>query len=81
MIYSFQSPESIGHDIETLGLAAVIADREDWTAPVIEAAKRAGSAGLAISMVAPPSGLSRDWSDAMKPIAMPRPNPVWRSRS
>ena len=23
MIYSFQSPESIGHDIETLGLAAV----------------------------------------------------------
>ena len=56
MIYSFQSPESIGHDIETLGLAAVIADREDWTAPVIEAAKRAGSAGLAISMIAPHIG-------------------------
>jgi long-chain acyl-CoA synthetase len=53
MIYSFQSPESIGRDIETLGLAAIVADQEDWTAPVIEAAKRAGSAGVAISMHTP----------------------------
>ena len=47
MIYSFQSPDAIGRDIEQLGLAAVVADREDWTAPVIAAAKRAGSAGVA----------------------------------
>ncbi|MDT5243181.1 MAG: long-chain acyl-CoA synthetase, partial [Mycobacterium sp.] len=40
MIYSFQSPESIGRDIEKLELSAIIADREDWTDPVIEAAKR-----------------------------------------
>ena len=53
MIYSFQSPESIGRDIETLGLAAVVADREDWTAPLVEGANRAGSAGVAISMEAP----------------------------
>ena len=53
MIYSFQSPESIGRDVEKLGLAAIVADREDWTAPVIDAAKRAGSAGLAISMDPP----------------------------
>ena len=52
MIYSFQASESIGRDIEKLGLAAV-ADREDWTAPVIEAAERAGSAGLAISVQPP----------------------------
>lgn len=53
MIYSFQSPESIGGDVEKLGLAAIVADREDWTAPVIEAAQRAGSAGLAISVQPP----------------------------
>jgi long-chain acyl-CoA synthetase len=50
MIYSFQSAESIGRDIEKLELAAIIADVEDWTAPVIDAAKHAGSAGISISM-------------------------------
>jgi acyl-CoA synthetase (AMP-forming)/AMP-acid ligase II len=53
MIYSFQSPESIGRDIEKLELSAIIADREDWTDPVIEAAKRAGSAGVAIALTTP----------------------------
>ena len=53
MIYSFQSPESIGRDIEKLGLSAIVADREDWTDPVITAAKRAGCAGVAISMQTP----------------------------
>ena len=53
MIYSFQSPEAIGHDIETLNLSAVVADTEDWTDAVIAAAKRAGSAGVALSMTAP----------------------------
>jgi long-chain acyl-CoA synthetase len=63
MIYSFQSPESIGRDIENLRLAAIVADPEDWTAPVIDAAKRVGSAGLAISTrpphVAAVAGLER----------------------
>ena len=53
MIYSFQSPESIGRDIETLDLSAIVADGEDWTDEVIAAAKRAGSAGVAISLRAP----------------------------
>jgi long-chain acyl-CoA synthetase len=53
MIYSFQSPEAIGRDIEKLNLAAIVADRDDWTAPVIAAAKRAGSAGVAISLQEP----------------------------
>ncbi|AFM19139.1 acyl-CoA synthetase (AMP-forming)/AMP-acid ligase II [Mycolicibacterium chubuense NBB4] len=53
MIYSFQSPDAIARDIETLQLSAVIADREDWTDEVIAAAKRAGSAGVAISLTAP----------------------------
>jgi acyl-CoA synthetase (AMP-forming)/AMP-acid ligase II len=53
MIYSFQSPESIGNDIEKLELSAVVADREDWTDEVIMAAKRAGSAGVALSSTAP----------------------------
>ena len=53
MIYSFQSPEAIGRDIEKLNLSAIVADDEDWTAGVIAAAKRAGSAGVALSMNAP----------------------------
>ncbi len=53
MIYSFQSPESIARDVEQLNLAAVVADREDWTAPVVDAAKRTGSAGVAISLREP----------------------------
>jgi acyl-CoA synthetase (AMP-forming)/AMP-acid ligase II len=63
MIYSFQSPEAIAGDVERLNLAAVVADREDWTGPVVAAAKRAGSAGLAISLeepaVATVAGLER----------------------
>ena len=63
MIYSFQSPEGIARDIEALRPAAVVADHEDWTEPVISAARRTGAAGIAISM-APPivegvSGLQR----------------------
>jgi acyl-CoA synthetase (AMP-forming)/AMP-acid ligase II len=54
MIYSFQSPESIGRDIGKLELSAIVADREDWTDEVITAAKRAGSAGVAISLTTPP---------------------------
>jgi long-chain acyl-CoA synthetase len=53
MIYSFQSPEAIGRDVEKLNLSAIVADREDWTEPVIDAAKRTGSAGVAISMLTP----------------------------
>lgn len=53
MIYSFQSAEAIGRDIEQLELAAVIADREDWTEPVIAAAQRTGTAGIAVSLTPP----------------------------
>ena len=53
MIYSFQSPEAIGRDVEKLELSAIVADHEDWTGEIIAAAKRAGSAGLAISLTAP----------------------------
>jgi long-chain acyl-CoA synthetase len=53
MIYSFQSPDAIGGDIAKLNLAAIVADRDDWTDEVVTAAKRTGSAGVAISMRAP----------------------------
>ncbi|WP_407666188.1 class I adenylate-forming enzyme family protein [Mycobacterium pinniadriaticum] len=53
MIYSFQSAEAIGRDIEQLELAAVVADQEDWTEPVIAAARRAGTAGIAVSLEPP----------------------------
>ncbi|MDB5971439.1 MAG: AMP-dependent synthetase and ligase [Hydrocarboniphaga sp.] len=50
MIYAFQSPEAMARDVAKLQLAAVVADREDWTAPVIEAARAAGSLGIAIAI-------------------------------
>lgn len=53
MIYSFQSAESIGRDIEALELAAVVADREDWTEPVVAAARRTGTVGISISLEPP----------------------------
>jgi acyl-coenzyme A synthetase/AMP-(fatty) acid ligase len=53
MIYSFQSPAAIGRDIEKLALSAIVADEQDWSREVIEAAERAGSAGVAISMRQP----------------------------
>jgi acyl-CoA synthetase (AMP-forming)/AMP-acid ligase II len=63
MIYSFQSPESIGRDIEMLELSAVVADSEDWTAEVIAACTRVGCAGVSISLadpiVVPVDGLGR----------------------
>ena len=67
MIYSFQSPAAIAGDVARLGLAAVVADREDWTEPVIDAARRAGSAGIAVSLqpsaVEPAAGLERAGDD------------------
>lgn len=49
MIYSFQSAAAIARDIERLELAAVVADPEDWTEPVLAAARRTGTAGIALS--------------------------------
>jgi acyl-coenzyme A synthetase/AMP-(fatty) acid ligase len=52
-IYAFQSPAAIAADIETLRPGVVIADRDDWTAPVIAAAARVGSIGVAHQSAAP----------------------------
>ena len=80
MIYSFQSPEAIGRDIEKLELSAIIADREDWTEPVIDAAKRTGSAGVAISLTAPTVAAIPGSSIATNHVGMPKPNPMWPFR-
>ncbi|OBK90498.1 class I adenylate-forming enzyme family protein [Mycolicibacter sinensis] len=48
MIYSYQSAESIARDITALRLSAILADRQDWTAPVRRAAEQIGAAGLAL---------------------------------
>jgi acyl-coenzyme A synthetase/AMP-(fatty) acid ligase len=53
MIYSYQSAQSIARDIEQLKLAAIIVDRDDWTASVAEAVSRVGSAALVLSQHAP----------------------------
>ncbi|MCX5045388.1 fatty acid--CoA ligase family protein [Aldersonia sp. NBC_00410] len=53
MVYSYQSDSAIARDIEALRPAAVIADREDWTDPVVAASARIGSAGVALSLTVP----------------------------
>jgi acyl-CoA synthetase (AMP-forming)/AMP-acid ligase II len=50
MIYSYQSARSIAADVEALQLAAVVADREDWSESVIDAARRSGTAAIAVSI-------------------------------
>lgn len=50
MVYSMQSPEAIARDIRDLRVAVVVADREDWTPPVIAAAAEVGTVGIALSM-------------------------------
>lgn len=49
MIYSYQSAAAIAADVERLHLGAVVADTQDWTNPVIEAAHRAGTAAVSLS--------------------------------
>jgi len=49
MIYSYQSARSIARDVAALRLPAILADRQDWTAPVLAAAERLGAAGLALT--------------------------------
>jgi long-chain acyl-CoA synthetase len=69
MIYSYQSAQSIARDIEQLHLAAVIIDRDDWTAPVAEAVSSAGSAAVLISLHTPTVELAAVREDGMHPDA------------
>jgi long-chain acyl-CoA synthetase len=48
MIYSMQSPESIAGDIVKLNLAAILADREDWTSKTLAAAAQCGTAAITL---------------------------------
>ncbi|MGE5696815.1 MAG: ANL family adenylate-forming protein [Candidatus Sericytochromatia bacterium] len=50
MIYSYQSPQSIAGDIESLRLPAVVLDREDWTEPVAQTVSRIGAAAVVLSL-------------------------------
>lgn len=52
-VYSMQSPEMIAKEIAESRFAVVIADEQDWTEPVIEAARAAGAAGLVLRLDAP----------------------------
>lgn len=50
LMHAFQSPESLATDAERLRPAVLVADQEDWTPPVVAAAARVGSVGIAISL-------------------------------
>ncbi|MDE1154088.1 MAG: fatty acid--CoA ligase family protein [Micavibrio sp.] len=48
MIYAFQSAEAIATDIAQLNLAAIVADTQDWTEVVKDAARAAGTLAIAV---------------------------------
>ncbi|MCV7318620.1 class I adenylate-forming enzyme family protein [Mycolicibacterium confluentis] len=70
MIYSFQSPEAIAADIARLDAAAVLADVEDWTDPVVQAVRRTGGAGVALSPDGPTGVTSLERADSTRPRAV-----------
>ena len=78
MIYSAQSPDAIAADILRLRLAAVIADAQDWTPDALDAARAAGSLGIALTAdknrpvetVHVPQHEGRIWQTADPDIAM-----------
>jgi acyl-CoA synthetase (AMP-forming)/AMP-acid ligase II len=45
-IHAFQAPEALAADVERSRFMAIIAEEADWTPPVVEAARRAGSLGV-----------------------------------
>ncbi len=49
MVYAFQSPEAKARDIAELRVAALVADAEDWSPELIEAARQAGTVGIALT--------------------------------
>lgn len=49
MIYSYQSAQKLATDIRSLRYPLILADRRDWNESTIEAARKAGSAGISLS--------------------------------
>jgi acyl-CoA synthetase (AMP-forming)/AMP-acid ligase II len=63
-LYAFQSPEALAADVERARFVAIVAEAADWTPPLVEAARRVGSLGLALrwgaeTPVAPVPGLEQ----------------------
>lgn len=48
LVYAFQPPESMARDIERLRPGVLVADAEDWTQPVLDAARAVGSVGIVL---------------------------------
>lgn len=49
MIHSAQTPARLAADIERLRRPAIVAEREDWTQETLAAARKVGSAAIAVS--------------------------------
>lgn len=47
-VYAFQSPDSLAADLARTGFAAVVAEEQDWTPPVIEEARKTGTVGVVL---------------------------------
>lgn len=52
MIYAFQSPALLARDVEETQFAAVIADEEDWSKDLIDAAHSLNAVGIQLSLSA-----------------------------
>jgi acyl-coenzyme A synthetase/AMP-(fatty) acid ligase len=75
MIYSYQAAESIARDITALRLPAILADRQDWSAPVRRAATQIGAAGLALI----PEPLTVETVSRRRQVSEVRPDPALKA--
>ncbi|HLG88447.1 MAG TPA: class I adenylate-forming enzyme family protein [Alphaproteobacteria bacterium] len=49
MLHAFQSPEALATDIGNVKLAAIIAERQDWSDAAVAAARDVGTVGVALT--------------------------------
>jgi acyl-CoA synthetase (AMP-forming)/AMP-acid ligase II len=47
-LYAFQSPQALAADLERSRCMAIVAEEDDWTEPVVEAARRIGALGVTL---------------------------------
>lgn len=53
MVYSYQSPQAIARDIESIAPAAVIADPQDWSSELDATVRSVGAAGITLGADGP----------------------------
>ena len=68
-VYAFQSPDALAADLARTGFAAVVAEEQDWTPPVVEEARRTGTVGVVLRWGAETSATTSRMRSSMRSAA------------